>query len=275
MYQEDNKTSVIKMILRILLFILVFILAFKLITMAFNNRKEYLDNNNMSHNLNSLQNAAINYFKSGVLSDEDNSAVKVTLKDLIEKEYTGELKDEYKFVCSNEDSYVEALKTGNEYRIKTYLKCNNKSDYIFTYLDSDSLKEKKDEEPVTTTTTVAPVETTTIVTTTNNKTTTTTKKTTKVTTTTTTTTKDSKNTEPIVITTKPVDNRISVAYDCKGGTINGALNYATKVNPGETIVLPTPVKEGRTFYYWYDSEGNKYTGSIKVTKQLVLYAYWY
>ena len=278
MYQEDNKTSVIKTVLSVLLFVLIFILAVKLITMVFNSRKSYLDNNNMEHNINSLQNAAINYFKTGVLSNEDNSTLKVTLKDLMDKEYISELKDEYKFICSVDDSYVEALKTGNEYRIKTYLKCNNKSDYVYTFLDSESLKEKKDEEP---TTTVVPETTTTTTTstttTTKVATTKTTKKTKEVTTTTTTTTTTQpRNTEPVVITTtKPAIEKWNINYNCNGGTINGTPWYHTGVEKGQEIILPVPVKKGYTFWHWEDSTGKVYSGSLKPTSDITLVAKWY
>ena len=275
MYQEDNKISYLKIILRALLFIIIFILTFKLISMAFNQRKQYLENNNMSRNLKSMQTAAIDYFKNDNINIEIGETKKITLKELIDNNKIGELKDEYEFVCSSDDSYVELNRTETEYRVKTYLSCNNKSDYSYTYLDSETKEEERDIEP---TTTSIEVETTTTTTSTTSTNKTTTNKTTKTNKTTTTTQKKettTTTTAPIVITTKPAIERWSISYNCNGGTINGYLVYSVKVEKGKEFVLPIPQKEGFRFLHWEDSNGNIYTGTIKPTSDLILIAKWH
>ena len=271
MYQEDNKKNeLVKIALRVILFFLIFILTFKLLSMVFNSRKQYLEKNNMSHNISSLQEVAIRYFKDGNLDIEEGTTKKISLKELIEMNYISELKDEYEYVCSDSDSYVELMKMDNEYRVKTYLVCNNKSDYSFTYIDDKTKEEERNQEPTTTTAIVPETTTTTTVTTTTK---TVTKKT-EVPTTTTTTTQPT-TTAPIVITTKPAVERWSVSYNCNGGTINGAVIYSVKIEKGKEFTLPIPTRDGFNFWHWEDSQGNVYEGSIKPTSDLKLIAKWH
>lgn len=269
MYQENNKTNYLSIILRIVLFVLIFLLAFKLVSMILNKRKSYLDNNNMDHNLTAMQDVALKYFKEGTVELEVGYNKKVTLKELIEKELIGELKDEYKNTCSKDDSYIEILRLENEYRIKSYLVCNNNTSDKFTYVDSLTKEEIKDQEPTTaviisTTESTTTTKPTTTKTTTKKATTTTTKKTTKKTTETT--------SEIITVApTKPVeDNTYTVSFNTNGG----AWLDPIKVKKGDSLKLPTPVKAGYTFWRWIDSSDNVYTGTIKPTKNLVLIAKW-
>ena len=262
MYQEDKKTDLIKIILRIVLFVLVFVLTYKLLGMLFNSTKRYLDTNNMSANLNSMQNAALKYFKDGSTM-EVGATKKLTLNELIEKDLVGELKDEYQHVCDKNESYIELLRLDNEYRVKSYLICNSKSDSIYTFIDDLTKEEERNQEPSTTT---ANVETTTTTTTTTgttkqnttNKTTkktttkkTTTKKTTKrVTTTGTTRIITRKYTEPIVITTEA--NKWSIGFQCgMWGSCDGKVTYSIKVEKGKSFKMPN-IKENseHKFLYW-------------------------
>ncbi len=273
MYQEDKKTNLIKIILRIVLFVLVFVLTYKLLGMLFNSTKRYLDTNNMSANLNSMQNAALKYFKDGSTM-EVGATKKLTLNELIEKDLVGELKDEYQHVCDKNESYIELLRLDNEYRVKSYLICNSKSDSIYTFIDDLTKEEERNREPSTTT---ANVETTTTTTTTTGTTkqTTTTNKTTKKTTTKKTTTKKTtkkvtttvttriitrKVTVPIVITTSA--DKWSVGFECgMYGTSNGYTNFSKKVEKGKSFVMPS-IKENseHKFLYWRLQKDGEFVG---------------
>ena len=56
---------------------------------------------------------------------------------------------------------------------------------------------------------------------------------------------------------------------------NGTSAIELIGNPGQSINLPTPTKEGYTFVEWYDDSGNKYGESITVpSNDLKLYARW-
>ena len=61
-----------------------------------------------------------------------------------------------------------------------------------------------------------------------------------------------------------------------GGEVD-PRRYAVMVNEPTTITLPTPERQGYTFDYWYDAEGNQYTDSITIPAGKViknLYAHW-
>ena len=266
MYQENNKTNYLGIILRIVLFVLIFLLAFKLISMILSKRKSYLYNNNMEHNLTTMQDVAVKYFKEGIELEVGQNK-RVTLSELIDQQLIGELKDEYKNTCSKDDSYIELLRLENEYRIKSYLVCNNNTSDKFTYVDSLTKEEIKNQEP-TTAVIVPTTETTTKTTTT---TTTTTKATTKKTTKATTKQTTEQTTEAKPAPTKPADdNYYTIGFNTNGGAIIDSI----KVKKGDSITLPTPKKAGYTFYRWIDSSNNVYSGTIKPTKNLVLIAKW-
>ena len=270
MYQEDNKNNYIKIILRIVLFILIFLLTYKLFSMVVNNRKKYLDNNNMDHNLSSMQEVALKYFKEGSIELEVGESRKISLSDLIDQQLIGELKDEYKYVCSKDESYIELLRLDNEYRIKSYLVCNNNKSDKFTYVDSLTKEEIKNQEPTTEAiipTTEQPTTTSTTTKTTTTKTTTK-KQTTKKTTT---TTEAPKTTEEITVpTTRPADDTYKVQFNTNGGASIASIN----VKKGESITLPIPKRPGYTFHQWIDTQGNAYGSTFKPTKDIVLIAKW-
>lgn len=61
-----------------------------------------------------------------------------------------------------------------------------------------------------------------------------------------------------------------------GGEVD-PRRYAVMVNETTNITLPTPERQGYTFDYWYDAEGNQYTDSITIPAGKViknLYAHW-
>lgn len=266
MYQDNNnKTNYVRILLRIALFVLIFVLAFKLISMIINKRKSYLDNNNIDHNLTSMQDVALKYFKEGTVDLEVGQNKKVTLNELIEQQLIGELKDEHKNVCSKDDSYIEILKLENEYRIKSYIVCGNNSSDKYTYIDALTKEEIKDKEP--TTAVIVPTTETTTKTTTTTATTTTTKKTTKKT-----TVKTTQQTTKA--TTQPTQPAVVDYYTVGFNTNGGMLIDTMRVKKGQSITLPTPKKAGYTFWKWIDSSNKVYSGTITPTKNLVLIAKW-
>ena len=265
MYQEDNKTNYIKIILRVVLFILIFLLTFKLFSMAVNKRKSYIDNNNMDHNLTSMQEVALKYFKDANIELSVGENRKISLSELIDKNLIGELKDEYKYTCEKNESYIELLRLDNEYRVKSYLVCNNKKSDKFTYVDSLTKEEIKNQEP-TTEAIIPTTEPTPTTRTTTTRTTTTTKKTTKKT-----TTEAPKTTQEVTVpVTQPVDDTYKVQFNSNGGAW---INPIT-VKKGDKVTLPTPKKPGYTFYQWIDSSGKVYEGTITPDRNLVLIAKW-
>lgn len=265
MYQDNKKYDYIKIALRIILFVLILLLTFKVLSMIFNSRKSYLENNNMSHNLNNMQEVAIKYFKDGNTNLEVGEKKKVSLNELMQNNLIGELKDEYEFVCSSDDSFIEIMRLENEYRVKSYLVCNKKSDYIFSYIDSTTNEPERNIEPTTTTTQPIEVETTT---TTAPSSTTVPRTTVPTTTTTTTAAPTTTTTQPVVTTTQAVEF-VTVSFLPNGG------NYIKPITVGKgTIVnLPTPTRDGFEFVYW-ELNGQKIGNSITLEKNTILKPVW-
>lgn len=269
MYQEgNNKVSFIRVLLRILLFVLIFILCIKLIVFFFNKTKKNNADTVMESNLTVLKDTGIKIIK------EDNFDIKVgevktyKLKDLIDNKQVEEIKDDKGNICSSEDSYIEITRTETEYRIKSYLSCDNKKDDKYTYIDVNTKEEITNQtnnttEPVTTTVTTTTVKPTT--TTTTKKTTTKVKTTKKVT-----TTRRVTTTKTVRTTTTIPANKAKVSFNTNGGNqLNSII-----IDKNVCVELPTPTRNGYTFYRWEDSNGNVYNRCIKTNHNIVLVAKW-
>ena len=87
-----------------------------------------------NNNLQTVKDAAINYFTIERLPKTVGSKVKLTLKEMQDKKLILDVIDSTGNVCSVEDSYVEVTKEATEYAMKIYLSCNDMQDYIIVYL---------------------------------------------------------------------------------------------------------------------------------------------
>ncbi|HHU55122.1 MAG TPA: family 10 glycosylhydrolase [Acholeplasmataceae bacterium] len=67
-------------------------------------------------------------------------------------------------------------------------------------------------------------------------------------------------------------NEYQVTFNTMGGDSIAAID----VNSGDTVDLPTPIKEGHTFLGWFEDEEYKqeFTNESKVTSDLTLFAKW-
>lgn len=267
MYNEDgNKVSFVRVLLRILLFVLIFILAIKLITFLFNKGKKNTANDVMDTNLTVLKDAGVKTVKDENFNMNVGETKVYTLKELIDNKQVEEIKDEKNNSCSNEESYVEIFKSETEYRIKTYLSCDNLKKDKYTYLDVNTKEEIIDQDNKTTETitTIAPTTTTTVTTTKRVTTTTKAKTTKKVTTTKRVTTKITTTT-----TTIP-SNKAKISFNTNGGNLLNPIIVEKDV----LFELPTPTRNGYTFYRWEDSNGNVYGRYLKTNHNMVLIAKW-
>ena len=133
MYNEDgNKVSFVRVLLRILLFVLIFILVIKLIVFFFNKTKKNNANTVMDNNLTVLKDAGIKIIKDDSFDLKAGEVKTYKLQELIDNRQVEEIKDENNNTCSNEESYIEITKTETEYRVKSYLSCDNiKQDIVF------------------------------------------------------------------------------------------------------------------------------------------------
>ncbi len=123
MYEErKNKVSLRNAILVVLLITLfVFILVWLFPT------KRYLDNNTSyetySNYLDSLENAAKDYFTSDRMPSKIGDSVKLTLGEMLEKKLVLNIGGNAK--CDLKESYVEITRMNNEYQLKVVLNCEN------------------------------------------------------------------------------------------------------------------------------------------------------
>lgn len=82
-------------------------------------------------NINKMQDAAFEYYDEDTLPGEDGKYDKITLKELIDKGYIGELTDHNNKKLDAEDSYIKVTKVeDNKYIMKINLKDSEKEDYV-------------------------------------------------------------------------------------------------------------------------------------------------
>ena len=145
---ESRETSIRGIVVTILLIILVICAFLWLFPLKKddngtnnNNNNEVVLSKKFSYNLKILQNAGRAYYYSATLPKNVGNKVKITLKELIAKKMTLELKDEKEKSCDNDASYVELTKkSSNEFELKSYLKCGEEADFITYTLKCSDFK---------------------------------------------------------------------------------------------------------------------------------------
>lgn len=238
MYQ-DEKVSInwFKMGLRLVIIILIVFLVFKLVSMLKDNKTNVIENNEMKEKFNLIDEAAKKYFTNELLPKEPGSSVTITLQELIDKDFIGEIKDDKDKTCDAKVSNVKVTKLDNEYQYKTTLKCDTFEDYNNTFVE---IKENNNNKPTTTI---------------------------PVTTTKTMTTKKIKTTKKVTTTTT---KKYKVSFNTNGGTL---INDQT-VNANQTIVSPgVPRRDGYKFVGWF-YHGTKFDMTTKINQDYVLTAKW-
>lgn len=83
------------------------------------------------------------------------------------------------------------------------------------------------------------------------------------------------NTPPVTPPETPVDNRVTLYFE----TYGGEPIEPVKVDPGSTVILPTPVREGYIFDYWYTTEDLAFNTDVRksiiVNETMTIYAGWF
>jgi len=91
------------------------------------------------NNINLLKEAGFEYFQGDNLPGKIGESKKITLEEMLTSNYLIEFFDENNNSCNKVDSYVEVTKSlDNEYTMKVFLSCDNKSDYIITTIKDDN-----------------------------------------------------------------------------------------------------------------------------------------
>ena len=147
--QINWKSLLIKLgILLVVIFIIIWIVS------IFNKDEEVTSN--FGTNLQSMRNAATEYFTGSRLPNEINESTSLTLKEMFERKLLVEFQDENGNSCDVDNSYIEATKIDDEnYRIEVRLVCDNDSDTIINTVkyqsqnnDDEETDENVNDDPV-------------------------------------------------------------------------------------------------------------------------------
>ena len=139
MYNEDDEKKV--MPIRFFLGILILIIIFVLLLVWLLPMSNIGGNSDrvFKTNIEEIKQAAIQYFDTSNLPQNEGETTKVTLGELIDKKYILKVKDKDGKECDNKKSYVSITKRSDDtYEMKTNLKCSSEEDYIITNLGSYS-----------------------------------------------------------------------------------------------------------------------------------------
>lgn len=125
---ERKNSSIIRDILvKIVLIVLfVFLLTFIFPMPNLNTFYDAVFNNNVQ----SMKDAAEDYFTTERMPKEVGDEEKLTLQDMLDKKLILPFVDKDGKSCDTKKSYVTVTKEENEYILKVYLSCNGKNDYI-------------------------------------------------------------------------------------------------------------------------------------------------
>ena len=237
------------------------------------------------NNINSMKQAGFEYFRGSSLPDKIGASNKITLDEMITSNLIVEFFDENGNTCNKADSYVEATKTlEDEYTMKVFLSCDNKSDYIITTITglecldcnkNDVIidESQNNTESNSTNNNVADKET-------NNS---------NSSSSTNNSYKPTPNNKVTYVTNYNI-NYVNNCNNCSGSncsnnciynvyhTVNFNSNNGSKVDSqivkhGENATYEVSYREGYTFLGWY-LDGVKYDFSTPVTKKITLIAKW-
>ena len=107
------------------------------------------------NNINSMKDAATTYFTNERLPKEVGESVKLTLREMLDKDLLLPFVDKYNKSCDLDASYVEITKTETEYELKVNLVCSKEQAFITEHLGCtdkcrvDCTDEKPTKEKVT------------------------------------------------------------------------------------------------------------------------------
>jgi hypothetical protein len=133
MYSENSEKlfSVRNFILKVILVILFVFLLMWLFPMP--NLQPVYDRI-FADNIATMKDAAKSYFTVERLPKDVGKSVKLTLDEMLSMKLLLPLADSDNKLCDGKSSYVEVMKTENEYLIKVNLSCPNRSGYIIEHM---------------------------------------------------------------------------------------------------------------------------------------------
>lgn len=224
--------------------------------------------NTYINNINLMKEAGFEYFVGNNLPDKIGESNKITLEEMVDANILLDFKDDTGNVCNKEESYVKVTKSlDNEYSMKVYLNCNEKSDYIVTTIVDKECPDCNQNNNVN-----------------NNQ------------------NSNNQNIGNNVGTSKPSGsnnnsskpgNTTNITYNinyvntgCSGSNCvsnvyytvafksNGGTDVATQtVKAGDTAMYVATTRVGYEFLGWY-LDGEKYDFNTPVTRKITLIAKW-
>lgn len=146
MYDEEEKTFSLKKILLTLILIILFIILLIWLIPKFNSNinlnLDGLKNRVFNDNIREMKEAAISYYTTDRLPQEEGDSVTLTLQEMLDLKLLVPFTDKNGKSCDTKNSYVTITKMKDEYELKVYLKCNEDEDYIIVHLGCYSYCEK-------------------------------------------------------------------------------------------------------------------------------------
>ncbi len=148
---EERKSLPIKTFLISLILIIIFVLL--LVWLLPMPNLTGLNNRIFNSNIQEMKNAAIPYFTTDKLPQNEGDSVRLTLQEMIDLKLLLPFTDKNGDACDTSNSYVELTKKADAYELKVFLKCNDEENYIVTtlgcysYCTSAVCEKEKDDNP--------------------------------------------------------------------------------------------------------------------------------
>lgn len=111
----------------IIVFVLVIILVWLITKILYSNKLS----DTFKNNINNMEKASIDYFKTIDLPLEKGKSAKITLKELIDKGLILSKNDEDENSCNVNDSYSKIVRKKDNYNVETTLKCGDEKSTIY------------------------------------------------------------------------------------------------------------------------------------------------
>lgn len=99
-----------------------------------NSKFDVLTNRIFNENLQTMKEAAINYYTTPRLPKNVNDVKSMTLREMLKEKLLIEFKDANNKSCDLEDSYVQITKLDDEFLLKVNLSCTDNDAYILVHL---------------------------------------------------------------------------------------------------------------------------------------------
>lgn len=150
MYEEGNKSLNINwgsLIIKLVILALIMVVAGLVYVRVTKNtdttksKSIATSNSEFINNINTMKNAAIEYFTESKLPEKVGATKKLTLDEMINQKLVIDFSNEGK-TCDTGKSYVQATKTADEnYALKVSLTCGKQEDFIVSTIEKKTCKE--------------------------------------------------------------------------------------------------------------------------------------